>query len=425
MATLMARVKVSANGDEPEFIQIPVEYGKNHRLTKVVVGSTIEIGKDEARRKVRVLAATSYFVRTRKKDIAQIARKSGGQASYKDFDTAVTELNRVNILEQSPLSDLPAPSVALPVVSTTDAGTWASLQNEYLDYIQLKVKRRLMAKSTENRYQGTLRNFDEFLVARGITLLADINRKLVNDFKKHRVDAMMGHGCTGNGVVAEIKNLNPVFEYAIKHEMMGKNPVEYENPKNDAERGAQPFTRAELKTMQKDEVLGDDKLVFWLLYQTGLRKSDAVDLRWSEVNGHITRIAMKNKTKVRIPIQPELKILLDAERALRNPKPEDSVLLNPETRQAYPVVGNHLYALLKRLGKRAGVADVHPHRFRDSFAYDAYYRGLSAEQVAAYLGDDLKTVRKHYSFFGEELQDQADEKLLGGKGLLETADASV
>jgi len=66
-----------------------------------------------------------------------------------------------------------------------------------------------------------------------------------------------------------------------------------------------------------------------------------------------------------------------------------------------------------------GEANVHPQR--DTFAADAFLRRCSTEQVAAYLGDYVKTVAKHYAEFITERQDRADEKLTGGKGLLETA----
>ncbi len=145
-----------------------------------------------------------------------------------------------------------------------------------------------------------------------------------------------------------------------------------------------------------------------------------MDLRWSDVNGHITRVAQKNGKKVRIPILPELKAALDAERAKRNPGPNDYVLLNPETGNHY-IGKNCIYERLQKLGKTAGVEDVHPHRFRDTFAADCFLRGCNAEEVAAYLGDDLKTLLKHYAEFITERADRADEKLMNGRGLMHAA----
>jgi integrase len=313
----------------------------------------------------------------------------------------------------TPLSIKPRTSFCATVAKRggKPRGTWSSLRAEYIDRLRLEVKKGNLRASSEKRYLRSLREFDAFLTAKGISELASITPKLFNTFKEYRID-----GGATRAFVVDVKNLNPLFEYALRQEIIAKNPVEYETPKGDADRGAQPFSSVELKAMQKDEVLNGDKLAFWLLYQTGLRKGDAMDLRWGSVNGHITRIAQKNGKKVRIPILPQLKASLDEERAKRNPQPDDYVLLNPETKRPYN--GNRIYDRLRAMGKRGGVDGVHPHRFRDSFSVDCFMRGCSAEEVAAYLGDNLNTVLKHYSAWITERADRADQKMLNGHGLL-------
>ena len=384
MATLMARIK-----EEGKFRQAAVEFDK--------------------RRPKRPAGASSYFILTRD---AKGKRIQAGD-SYKDLDTAVAALASVETMEAS--GKLIGDFQANEDPSAVTSGTWAALQNEYFDHLRLEVKKGNLKPSSEKRYLRSFREFSAFLTARGIVNLKDITPKVFNTFKEHRIDA----GAV-RAFVNDTKNLNPVFEYAVKQEMIARNPVEYENPRGDAERGAQPFSAAELNAMQKEDVLKGDKLAFWLLYQTGLRKGDAMDLRWSDVNGHITRVAQKNGKKVRIPILPELKAALDAERAKRNPGPNDYVLLNPETGNHY-IGKNCIYERLQKLGKRAGVEDVHPHRFRDTFAADCFLRGCNAEEVAAYLGDDLKTLLKHYAEFITERADRADEKLMNGRGLMHAA----
>ena len=74
----------------------------------------------------------------------------------------------------------------------------------------------------------------------------------------------------------------------------------------------------------------------------------------------------------------------------------------------------HSHGTCLRLGRQCGVTGSNPHRFRGSFAHDCYLAGCSAEQVAAYLGDTVKTVYKHYTFFTKQLAKQADDKLLNG-----------
>jgi integrase len=58
------------------------------------------------------------------------------------------------------------------------------------------------------------------------------------------------------------------------------------------------------------------------------------------------------------------------------------------------------------LGRRAGVPNVYPHRFRDTFAVDLLLRGASPYDVAKMLGDTIETVEKHYMPFVRELRDR-------------------
>jgi hypothetical protein len=51
-----------------------------------------------------------------------------------------------------------------------------------------------------------------------------------------------------------------------------------------------------------------------------------------------------------------------------------------------------LYQRCKAIGRRAGIEDVHPHRFRDTFAVDMLARGATPYNVAKLLGDEIATV---------------------------------
>jgi integrase len=73
------------------------------------------------------------------------------------------------------------------------------------------------------------------------------------------------------------------------------------------------------------------------------------------------------------------------------------------------------------LGRRAAVSNVHPHRFRDTFAVDLLLRGASPYDVAKMLGDTIETVEKHYMPFVRELRDRVRRILENGTGLEELA----
>ena len=72
-------------------------------------------------------------------------------------------------------------------------------------------------------------------------------------------------------------------------------------------------------------------------------------------------------------------------------------------------------------GKRAGVPDAHPHRFRDTLAVDMLSRGASPYDVAKVLADTIETVEKHYTPFVKELRERVRNILETGVGIEEAA----
>jgi len=188
-----------------------------------------------------------------------------------------------------------------------------------------------------------------------------------------------------------------------------------ENPTN----GAEPFTAEELAKLRKH--VAEDLLAFALLRWTGLRGSDAVALSWKEVHfdrKEIERLTQKRKRKVVLPIQSELLALLEMERDKRKPEPDDTVLLNPATGKK--LSRPRLYNRLLSVGKRAGVANARPHRFRDTLAVDMLSRGASPYDVAKMLGDTIETIEKHYTPFVKELRERVRTILESDGGLEST-----
>src|SRR5208283_433127 len=172
-----------------------------------------------------------------------------------------------------------------------------------------------------------------------------------------------------------------MFSFGVENEMVVKNPVRMEGrPGENPQNGAEPFTAAQLSKMR--EQAGPDLLMLLLLRWTGLRGVDAVKLTWAEVNfdqKEIERVTQKRKKRVILPMHTELLFALEAEREKLRPQTSDCVLLNPATGTA--MTRPRLYTRMLALGKRAGVAGAHPHRFRDTLAVDMLSRGASPYDV--------------------------------------------
>jgi integrase len=297
--------------------------------------------------------------------------------------------------------------------------TWEELAAKFRAWMAQRVALDKMRDSTRSRYEQTCKAFGEFLKSRATSTLDEITRPVIEDFKAWQLARVTKKKFSrgGRGVVLDTAILHRIFGYALECEMLAKNPVRLEGrPGDSAEHGAQPFKPAELTKLR--DTAGRDLLMFLLLRWTGFRGSDVVGLRWGEIDWEtreIDRLTQKRRKRVILPIHQELFFALESERDRRSPQPDDRVLLYPQRNR--PLTRPRLYERVLSLGRRAGVLDAHPHRFRDSFAVDLLSRGASPYDVAKLLGDTVETVERHYAPFVRELRGRARRIMESGEGL--------
>lgn len=296
---------------------------------------------------------------------------------------------------------------------------WKDLQTTFAADCERRIALGRLRDSTWARYQYTLSEFKEYLEQAQIKELADITRTVVEQFKAWRVERIRKKKFSreGRGLALDAAILHRVFSYAIELEIVQRNPVRLEGrPGDEPECGAQPFKAEELARLR--EAVGPDLLTFLLLRWTGLRGSDVVRLRWSEVDlrlAEISRLTLKRKKRVLVPMHTELRFALEAEFQRRSPLPDDFVLLNPAT--AKPLTRPRLYERIRALGKRAKVADAHPHRFRDTFCVDMLVRGVNPYNVARVVGITVEMLERHYAPFIPELRQRVRVALDSERGL--------
>jgi integrase/recombinase XerD len=267
--------------------------------------------------------------------------------------------------------------------------------------------------------KGTSDSFSEFLEQRGISRLDEITRRVSEDFKAWKLAQTLArkHARNGQGVRLDVAILHSIFAFAIEMDLLVRNPIKSEGtPGRKSDGGAQPFNQEELTRLR--QFAGRDLLSFRLLRHTGLRGFDATDLRWSSIDlkdRMLSRLTHKRGKQVWIPLHPELFFALDAEFVRRHPRPDDQVLLNPDTSK--PMSRPRLYTRMLALGLRAEVVRAHPHRFRDTLAVDMLLKGASPYDVAKTLGDTVAVVEEHYAPYVKELRERTRRIMESSEGI--------
>lgn len=260
-----------------------------------------------------------------------------------------------------------------------------------------KVSMRKLAVSTELRYRRVAELFVEW--AGEDTLLEDCNKPLVEIYKEQRLKDILlrKNSRDGSSLDLEVAILHMMFAVAVERGWLTKNPVTPgRTPGSSPSRGADPFSPEEMQAL--DENADPHRLDYLLLRWTGLRGSDITSLTWGEVDFRrqvIAKRSQKTGVLATIPLQAELWRTLVAEKAIA----KRLTVSDAGSRQV-------LYTRIVAMGKRAGIERCIPHAFRDSLAVELLTHGAGIYDVARILGDDVKTVHRHYAPFTPELVDR-------------------
>ena len=267
---------------------------------------------------------------------------------------------------------------------------------DYLDYA--RVEKGLAANSISN-YRRDLLQFSSFLVGRGKTL-ADAVRDDVRAF----LAALYERGMSAQSVARHLISLRNLFGFLAKEGRIKVDPTS----DVDAPKLEQRLPRY-LSTDEVETLLGQpdistplglrDKAMLEVLYATGMRVSELVQLRCSDfesILGVVRCLGKGNKERL-IPVG---KSALRAVEAYWHGGRSDFCKNGNEpflflNRRGKPLSRVGFWKILAGYGRQAGFSiPLTPHLVRHSFATHLLERGADLRSIQLMLGhSDISTTQ--------------------------------
>lgn len=143
-----------------------------------------------------------------------------------------------------------------------------------------------------------------------------------------------------------------------------------------------------------------DRAIILFMADTGVRRAEMLDLRWSDIDMSglaIIRSGKGGKSRVVAFGRSTAQALEEYHQTLKVDEPVW------QTYKGKPLQANGLYLMMRRLGKRSGV-HVTPHMLRRTMATLSVRNGLNVFSLKALLGhSDLKTTLKYVTLLDEDL----------------------
>lgn len=158
----------------------------------------------------------------------------------------------------------------------------------------------------------------------------------------------------------------------------------------------EPFSSVEIEKIARACKCSRDLALIHFLYSTGARVSEVEKTNISDVNFQAKEVKILGKgNKERIVYLTDIAsyylITYMRERTDNNP-----ALFVTERGAAARLKKSGIEATLNKLGKRSGVSNVHPHRFRRTLATDLAKSQVSIQVISEILGHDNISVTQVY-----------------------------
>ena len=269
---------------------------------------------------------------------------------------------------------------------------------------------RGLSANTLAAYRRDLQGFARWLAGRRSGLLK-AGRAQVQDFLSWRHH----QGSRPRSIARQLSCLRRFYQHALREGLLAEDPTERIDAPKLGRALPESLTEAEVETLlaapRVDDPLGlRDRAMLELLYATGLRVSELVNLTLAEVNtrqGVLRTTGKGGKTRL-VPLGEEALDWLA--RYLREARPEllkgqvsEAVFV---TRRGGPLTRQAFWHLIKRHARQAGIGKhLSPHTLRHSFATHLLNHGADLRVVQMLLGhSDLSTTQIYTHVANERLK---------------------
>ena len=281
------------------------------------------------------------------------------------------------------------------------------LVKEFLTYIQVE---RGHSRHTLESYARDLRRLNAW-AAKKKKPVQDLTR---NDLRAWIAD-LSKEGLAPRSVARAVSAARGLFRFLMLDGHIKRHPTEdLQTPQKFAhlptfltqEEIARLFAAPDVKTPEGIR----DRAILELLYASGLRVSELISLKQTDVDLHTGLLVCygKGSKERRVPIGKSAIHWLQQYGAAKAQYGQSKLRLMFEYR-GKPLTRQFVWSMIKRLAKESGVKNISPHTLRHSFATHLLQNGADSRSVQALLGhSDISTTQIYTHMTDRHLRNAYD-----------------
>ena len=305
---------------------------------------------------------------------------------------------------------------------------WTEGKNEYY------VKRFLLAKAVAGCTQRTLKSYKDYLYRSFALLGKDADTVSASDIQVYLAKLISSSSKTNADNHRRV--LSSFYTWCQKEELILKNPMNKVESIKIRTKKKKAFTDTECELIRDNCRTCRERAIVEVLFSTWCRVSEIVSIKVSDMDYAAVEILGKGAKYRTVYLNARAQIAVNnylAERKDSNPylfprmkdecriggkmgdirRTAENWYKDPDKVDLLGSSGaSTIEQIVRDIGKRAGVDNVHPHRFRRTGATLAMRHGMPIEQVSKLLGHEQLSTTQIYLDLDEDTLKNAHGKFV-------------
>ncbi|MEO1487553.1 MAG: tyrosine-type recombinase/integrase [Bacteroidota bacterium] len=260
----------------------------------------------------------------------------------------------------------------------------------FIEYLRYEKN---YSKHTVEAYESDIRSFSEYCLTQHDTEdINDIPYSLVRGW----IVSLSAEGISNTSINRKLASLRAYYKFLVKIKQIESSPLQKHKALKTQKLLEVPFSEQEMEKVLEDIPFEDDfigcrdKLIITLLYTTGIRRTELVNLKYIDVDvntGLLKVLGKRNKERI-VPLLPEViestKTYLIKREGVPNGAKEPFLFLTDKGGKIYETL---VYRLInKYFSMISPKVKKSPHILRHTFATHLLNRGADLNAVKELLG---------------------------------------
>jgi len=314
--------------------------------------------------------------------------------------------------------------LALSKYEISERETSVAIRNE--DKNQIFLQKFLIAKTVQGCTERTIRVYSGVIRRSLDSMEKNADELTTEDVRIYLALRQKRDGISKSFVNTELRYLNSFFSFLEDEGFIDQNPAKRIEKIKYGKKQRPAFSEIEIELIRNACRTNRERCIIEMLLSTGCRVTELTGMKITDIGNEKILVHGKGEKDrmvyLNAKVQIALKNYLD-ERKDRNPyifAGGINFAVNPSKRgkremwytdpkgisQDRPIDKGTIEQIVRKLGKRAGVENVHPHRFRRTCATLALRHGMPLMIVSKMLGhENVATTQIYLDLDEKELQE--------------------